>query len=78
MEITKRTKRFLDDLIIIGNWAKSCETKEQFENVKKFLTNKINIYKSCKTWEAEKALYNLGFIDGMFLAIEKLKFKNYE
>ena len=71
-EIREETQKLLQDLVTIGNWAKSCTTKEQLESTKKFL-NKRLLDTSCTREEYGKVMYNIGLVDGIILSIEKIK-----
>lgn len=69
-------EKYIDDLVTIGKWAKSCKTPEQFKNVKNFLDKQMDRTKGIFILSAEqqqRVSYHIGFIDGMMFAIDKLK-----
>lgn len=66
---------YIKELVIIGNWAKSCKTKEQLDTVRKYLDKKIKS-KDFKFPEKDtaKANYSLGIVDGIILTLSKTRF----
>jgi len=69
--MTRKDKE-LKELEVIENWALSCETKEQLNNVSKFLNKKIKRDKyNYNEEEVEELNYHLGFLKGTIRAIEE-------
>jgi len=65
----------IDELITIGNWAKSCKTKEQLMLVKRFLDKKATSpHTKFPKHLAVKVHYNLGIVDGIILTLSKTRF----
>lgn len=74
----ERVQKEIDNLVTIGNWAKSCKTKEQLQNVDKFFHNHMSNIKPFNKWEMGKShrvMFHCGIVSGMLLSIKKLKFK---
>ena len=66
----------LKELVIIGDWAKSCKTREQLLTVKNYLDNKVKSpYTRFPTKMTHKAYYHLGIVDGIILTLLKTRFK---
>lgn len=62
-----------NDTITIVNWGKSCKTKEQFNNVEKFAHKHKFIYNH---FTKDKVNYWIGTLDGILIAIKKIRFKD--
>ena len=62
----------VNDLVIIGNWAKSCKTKEQLEVVDNFLKKKISSYP--KKHIGLDVSFHMGIVFGIILSLKKLKY----
>lgn len=76
-KMIKDTDITLNDLEIIGNWAKSCETKEQLNIVDKAFNDYCNRYKFWK-YRADEILYNQGVVAGIILSIYQIRFGSVE
>jgi hypothetical protein len=63
------------ELIIIGNWAKTCKTKEQLDVVENFLNKKSSIMFKDKNF-GSAACFNLGVVCGIILSLNKIKFSS--
>lgn len=61
-------------LITIGNWARSCKTLEQLNNVKTFLTKRVKTTKEFSTKDTITLNYHLGIVDGIILSLKEVKF----
>lgn len=69
--------KYISEIIIIANWAKSCKTKEQLDNIDSFLKKyykrmKPSFYFTQK--DSHRVMYHMGIVDGIILSIRKLKF----
>ena len=73
MRFIKSNDECVDDLVVIGNWAKSCMTREQLTTVEKFLEKYVDKYSYCK-FGADRVLFNQGMVFGIILTIKKLRF----
>lgn len=73
---TEKTQKLLDNLVIIGNWAKSCKTLDQLDLVSEFIARNYLTWKYSKQ-DTEIVSYNLGMVDGIILTLTKTKFKNH-
>lgn len=73
----KDTDITLNDLVTIGNWAKSCETKEQLDIVDKTFKDYC---KNNKFWKhrADEVLFNQGVVAGIILTLYKIRFGSVE
>lgn len=66
----------IQELEIIGNWAKSCETRDQLERVKLFLDRKVNKKSfNFPKHRSREAYMSLGIVEGIILTLFKTKFK---
>lgn len=76
-DMTSYTKSLIEksknDAITIAKWAKSCETKEQFDNVARFAHRHKFVHNRLSESEVS---YWVGTLDGILVVIEKIKFKN--
>jgi hypothetical protein len=73
---SKQGNHVVKELVIIGNWAKTCKTIEQLETVEKFLDKKVN---SSVWWypsiDKEVCHFHLGVVKGMILTLFKIRFE---
>lgn len=67
-----KSNDIINELVIIGNWAKSCKTKEQLEVVNKFLDKKMYSYP--KKHIGLEVSFHMGIVSGIILSLKKLKY----
>ncbi len=73
MRFLKTNKETISEMVVIGNWAKSCKTKEQLDTVSTFFEKYLNKYSFFK-YGADKVLLNQGMVLGIILTLSKTRF----
>ena len=74
---TKQTNDFIKTMKTISKWAKSCETKEQLNNVEKFLDNFVSkTKKPVLQYENETCHIHWGIVLGIIFTVKKFKINN--
>jgi hypothetical protein len=66
-------KGIINELVTIGNWAKSCKTLEQLDIVTNFFHDKCEVYNKHFNVNLEIMLH-IGIVTGILLSIRKLRF----
>tara|TARA_R110000772_G_scaffold17348_3_gene48471 strand:+ start:1508 stop:1741 length:234 start_codon:yes stop_codon:yes gene_type:complete len=73
MKTLKDTDETIGDLVIIGNWAKSCKTIVQLLTVNNFLIN-YSANHSFPKYRSDEVLFNQGVVSGIILTLIKTRF----
>jgi len=73
MKTLKDTDETIADLVIIGNWAKSCKSQEQLDTVDGFFERYLQKYKFPK-YRSDEVIYNSGIVAGIILTLNKTRF----
>jgi len=73
--VSEQGKKVVEELTTIGNWAKSCKTREQLMLVDKFLNKKVaTSYFKFPSMDSSICHLHLGVVDGIILTLAKTKF----
>lgn len=76
LKYSKKANEFIESMVTIGKWAKSCETKEQIDNVENFLNKFLeNTKKPIYKDENELCHVHWGIVQGIILSVRNLKIK---
>lgn len=68
--VTKEGAKAIEEIVIIGNWIKSCTNEIQLDNIDKFLSRKEWLVPKSDT---KLVNYHCGIINGMLLTIQERK-----